>query len=215
MTPFDPLALKYDLWYEGPFGRSAFELEVGCLRELGERFNNSLEVGVGTGRFAGALGVEFGVDPSVEMLRFAKERGIRCVQGVGESLPFKEGVFDRVLVVVSICFVKDPARVMEECRRVLKKEGYLLLGLILRESKWADFYIQKAREGHPIYRHATFYSFEQVKSMLKGAGFRIDKVLSTLIEEPQDEKPVSNRCVVEGFDPISGFTCIRATLEPH
>ncbi len=213
MTPFDSLALKYDLWYEKPFGRSAFELEVKCLKELAGEFGSALEVGVGTGRFAEALGVEFGLDPSYEMLKLARDRGIKCVQGAGENLPFRNEVFDLVLIVVSICFVDNPAEVLEECRRVLKRGGTLLLGLIVRESRWADFYIKKAREGHPIYRHATFYSLRDIEVLLESKGFRIERMLSTLLEEPQDEEPVSKGDILEGFEPLAGFTCIKATLE--
>jgi len=32
MKVFDEYAEKYDEWYEKPFGRSAFRLELECLR---------------------------------------------------------------------------------------------------------------------------------------------------------------------------------------
>jgi len=211
MTPFDRLALKYDRWYEQPFGSSAYRLELECLKSLTGKFKLGLEVGVGTGRFAGALGIQVGIDPSLEMLRFAQKRGIRCVQGVGENLPFRKGSFDLVLMVVTICFVKDPFGVLKETKRVLKDRGRLVLGLIPAESLWADFYREKARNGHPIYRHVRFYPLSYVKEILKEAGFENLHIKSTLLEEPQDEREVRNREVVEGFDPRAGFTCILAT----
>ncbi len=208
MNPFESLAEKYDRWYEAPFGGSAYRLEVKCLESLMGNFNRGLEIGVGTGRFASALGVEFGVDPSYEMLTLAKARGVRCVQGVGESLPFKEKSFDLTLIVVSICFVKDPFRVLKECRRVLRDNGRLIMGFIPRESRWADFYLQKAQEGHPIYRHAKFYPFDRVKEWINRAGFNLERVKSTLLEKPQDKEPIRSSDITEGFDPLSGFTCI-------
>ncbi|NPA42022.1 MAG: class I SAM-dependent methyltransferase [Aquificae bacterium] len=211
MSPFDRLALRYDLWYEKPFGKSAFELESRCLQKLTGEFRRGLEVGVGTGRFAQKLGVEFGIDPSLEMLKIARSRGVKVVQGIGESLPFRENSFDLVLIVVSICFVKDPFGVIKEARRVLEKGGKLLLGLIPRDSRWSSFYLQKAREGHPIYREAKFYPLVEIRKMLKEAGFEEKRTLSTLVEDPQDEKPVSSKEVREGFDPLAGFTCILAT----
>ena len=210
MTPFDRLADKYDRWYETPFGRSAYELELSCLRSLTGSFERGLEIGVGTGRFASALGVEFGADPSYEMLTLAKGRGIKGVQGVGESLPFKDESFDLVLIVISICFVKDPFVVLGECKRVLKEGGRLVLGFIPKESKWADFYLRKAQEGHPIYKHAQFYPFEKVKEWIKRAGFSVERVRSTLLEEPQDKEPIRSSEVVEGFDALAGFTCVSA-----
>ncbi|WP_457599942.1 class I SAM-dependent methyltransferase, partial [Hydrogenivirga sp.] len=136
--------------------------------------------------------------------------GILCVQGAGEDLPFREGSFDLALIVVSICFVKDPFGVLKECRRVLTEEGKLLLGLIPRESRWAEFYMCKGEAGHPIYRHAKFHPLKEIEDMLLQAGFRIDSLKSTLLEDPQDERPIKNRETLEGFNELAGFTCIRA-----
>ncbi len=210
MKVFDLLSERYDLWYETPFGRSAYELECECLKRILLPFKRGLEIGVGTGRFATRLGVRFGLDPSKNMAIKAKERGVVVVLGRAETLPFRDGVFDLILIVVTLCFLENPIRALREARRVLKPEGKLVLGLITRESRWAKFYTKKAEEGHPIYREARFYSLPEVRDMLEEARFKIEKVLSTLIEEPQDRRPVKNREIKEGTDPLAGFTCIRA-----
>ncbi|RLJ70804.1 methyltransferase family protein [Hydrogenivirga caldilitoris] len=214
MSLFEGVSLRYDQWYEKPFGRSAFELELSCLKRLVGNFRRGLEVGVGTGRFASALGVEFGLDPSFDMLKLARKRGIKCVQGVGEELPFRDRSFDLVLIVVSICFVEEPLRVLKESKRVLNEGGKLILGLIPKESLWAEFYTKKGIEGHPIYRHAKFYSLKDIEVMLSESGFAIGSVTSTLLEEPQDERPISNKAIVKGFARNAGFSCISATLTP-
>lgn len=210
MHLFDRFAQRYDRWYERPFGASAYHAELTCLIAMLGRFNLGLEVGVGTGRFAGELGVQVGVDPAFEMLKLAQKRGVLCVQGAGEHLPFRAGSFELVLIVVSLCFVKDPLQVLREARRVLKEDGRLLLGLILAESQWAAFYRKKAENGHPIYSHARFYSLPDVERMLKAAGFKPVLIRTTLLDEPQDERPVAGREIVDGFDPTGGFTCILA-----
>lgn len=210
MHPFDVWAFRYDEWYDRPFGRSAYIAEVACLQRLKPMFRRGLEVGVGTGRFASVLGVAFGLDPSQVELRIAQARGVQPVQGVGEALPFLAESFDLVLIVVTLCFVEDPIRVLSESVRVLTPGGHVLLGLILRDSPWAEFYQTKARQGHPIYRLAWFYSFEQVVSWLEAAGLQVDGVASTLFEPPQDIEPIRNLEVRDGFWPVAGFTCIRA-----
>ncbi len=207
---FDALANRYDEWYERPFGRSAFEAEVACLRRILPPFRQALEVGVGTGRFASALGVGLGLDPSRQELLIARTRGIEPVQGVGEALPFRAESFDLVLLVVTLCFVDEPIRVLGESARVLRPGGSLVLGLILKESPWAQFYLQKAVQGHPIYRLARFYSYDEVGAFLKAAGLRPSQVASTLLEEPQDTAPVRSSEVRDGFWAAAGFTCIRA-----
>jgi ubiquinone/menaquinone biosynthesis C-methylase UbiE len=77
MKIFDQYAKNYDQWYERPFGSSVFGLEVACLKRVIRPFSLSLEVGVGSGRFAQALGIQYGLDPSMELLKFARQRDIR------------------------------------------------------------------------------------------------------------------------------------------
>ncbi|MFO7650004.1 MAG: hypothetical protein R6X13_01500, partial [bacterium] len=62
-SPFDAIAAQYDAWYDGK-GKAAFATELAALRPLLARLPRPwLEVGVGTGRFAQALGIPLGIDP--------------------------------------------------------------------------------------------------------------------------------------------------------
>ncbi|HIQ49164.1 MAG TPA: class I SAM-dependent methyltransferase [Aquifex aeolicus] len=208
MNPFDRYFNKYDSWYEKPFGKSAYDLEVKCLKSLMEDFSTSLEIGVGTGRFAHVLGIQYGIDTSINMLKIAKERGVKVALAKGENLPFKDEIFDSVFIIVTICFVDNPQRVINEAYRVLRDNGNLYLGLILKESKWAKFYQEKASQGHPLYRHATFYSFFDIKKFVKGK-FSFEVIKSTLLDKPQDTQPIKNREIKLGFYENAGFTCLK------
>ncbi len=66
-----------------------------------------------------------GIDPSKNMLREAKKRGIQVIQGIGENLSFKDNTFDFVLIVVTLCFVEEPQYVLKETCRVLKSNHLL------------------------------------------------------------------------------------------
>ncbi|MCG2824383.1 MAG: hypothetical protein L6364_11985, partial [Desulfobulbaceae bacterium] len=56
---FDERAEEYDAWFEGSL---LFAIERAALQELTTPLASpKLEVGVGPGRFAEALGVEFGI----------------------------------------------------------------------------------------------------------------------------------------------------------
>jgi len=44
-----------------------------------------------------------------------------------------------------VCFFEEPLRAFKEAHRVLKNDGYLVLGLVLSDSPWANFYKEKAR----------------------------------------------------------------------
>jgi len=207
-NPFDGRAERYDAWYEKPFGRSVYALELECLRSLFNPAGRALEVGVGTGRFAAPLGVKYGVDPSLDMLRLARRRGLLVVRGYGEALPFKAASFDAVLLIVTLCFVRKPELVLKEAYRVLKRGGRLYLALILKETRWADHYLKKARAGHPIYRHARFFSFDELKKLWQGY-FTLERVKSVEIREVQDEREVKEAELVDGFNESSAFTCLR------
>ena len=72
-----------------------------------------------------------------------------------------------------------------------------MLGLVLSDSPWADFYKEKVKIGHPIYSHARFYSFGELSSILFQAFFRIEKVCTTLFEEFQE--PLKDQDIRDGF----------------
>jgi SAM-dependent methyltransferase len=78
---FDRYAERYDRWFDDVPGRSVFPSELAAIElVLNEAQAPTLEVGVGTGRFAAALGVTLGLDPSREVLRIAQRRGVEVVQ---------------------------------------------------------------------------------------------------------------------------------------
>jgi ubiquinone/menaquinone biosynthesis C-methylase UbiE len=132
---FDVFAQRYDVWYDKPFGKSAFNLEKACMESLCKNLKQPfLEIGLGTGRFAQALKIEYGIDVSTRVLKFAKEREIVATKGQGESLPFVDSFFGAVFIVVTLCFVDKPFKVLKEASRVLKEDGAVILGLILKES---------------------------------------------------------------------------------
>jgi len=124
-----------------------------------------LEVGVGTGRFAIPLGVDIGIDPSFEMLQIAQTRGIEVVKGVGEDIPFKCDTFDYVLFVTTVCFLDNPVSAFKEAKRVLKKGGKLVIGMIPKESVLGKYHMRN-REKSRFFRNAVFYNTEEIVSLL-------------------------------------------------
>jgi len=206
-NPFDANAEHYDVWFDTPRGRLILESEALCLQPLvTDAFRPWLEVGVGTGRFAQALGVECGIDPSPTMLETAAKRGIDTRQGVGEELPYGDGTFGGVMIVVSLCFVSDPQRVLLEAARVLRRDGRLVLGIIPADSSWGKMYAAKASQGHPIYSHARFFSVAEAVEMAESAGFVNRDTYSTLIAGPDFE--ITMPLVWPGTLPAAGFVAL-------
>jgi len=204
--PFNKLASDYDAWFERE-GKLIFNIEVRAFQEILPLLPKPwLEIGVGSGRFARALGIETGIDPSLELLNIAKSRGITTIQGKGEEELFKEESFGTVFLIVTLCFADSPEAVLREAQRILTPDGKVVLGLVLKESPWGEFYGQKKQEGHRFYRYATLFSYDEVVRLLVKAGFVTERTISTLFQKPDKvhrmEEPRG------GYSPNAGFTIV-------
>jgi ubiquinone/menaquinone biosynthesis C-methylase UbiE len=206
---FDDYAAAYDRWYGSEQGRALFASEVCAIRLLMQEFERPfLEIGIGTGRFAEALGIDAGIDPSVQALAYARARGISVQRATGEALPFAEASFGAVFILFTLCFVRDPDLVLAEARRVLKPGGCLIVGIVNRESAWGALYLRKAAGGHPLYSRARFFDAVELISLLETAGVKIESTASALLLPP-----ASNRYGEDaqtGLSEHAGFLCIRA-----
>jgi len=208
ISPFDNLALEYDAWFEGE-GKPIFAIEVSAFHEVLPSLPKPwLEVGVGSGRFAEALGIETGLDPSSKLLHMARERGINAFLGWGEQELFDEESFGTVFLIVTLCFLDSPLDVLKEAKRILIPDGKLVLGLVLKESPWGQFYEKKKEKGHRFYRYATFYSCDEVVRLIVQAGFATERIISTLFQKPREVHRTEDPR--EGYSPDAGFTIIVA-----
>ena len=166
--PFDDQAVEYDAWFE--MHRDLYLAELEAVRSLIPASGNGIEIGVGTGRFAGPLGIPLGVEPSPRMAALARQRGIEVIAGVAENLPFADNNFDFVVMVTVVCFLDDVAQAFREAFRILKPKGTLVIGFIDRESELGRHYSQKKGQSQ-FYRDATFYSVNELEALLTKAGF--------------------------------------------
>jgi SAM-dependent methyltransferase len=186
VEPFVHHHERYDDWFDRH--RTAYLSELLAVRALTPWSGRGLEIGVGTGRFAGPLGVEFGIDPAAEMLGYARMRGVRVARAIAEALPFARAAFDYALIVTTICFVDDAAAMLAEARRILRPGGKLVIGFIDRESGLGQRYLAHQAE-NVFYRGANFYSADEVARLLRDAGFGGPvwaQTLSTPLEEAHE-----------------------------
>lgn len=209
---FDILTDKYDAWYDSENGKPLYQSELKCLRPMVENSGRPiLEIGVGTGRFAMHFPDVTGIDPSLNALKMAGKRGVKTVHGYGEDLPFEDGSFGCILIIVTLCFVEKPINVLRETKRVLKRDGSIIIGLVPRNSPWGAFYEGEKRSGHPFYSSARFYTVKDVDDMLQTTGLKISRIRSTLLQKPDDSRRIEEP--VEGCIKGAGFLCIEAKID--
>ena len=207
-SPFDELAPEYDAWFDGE-GSLIFFNEVQAFNKLLPSLPKPwLEIGVSSGRFAQALGIGTGIDPSRRLVEMAIKRGINAFDSRGEQRFFDKESFGTAFLIVTLCFLESPLAVLKEANHILTPDGKIMLGLVLKESPWGQFYQQKKAEGHRFYRYANFYSCDEVVKLLVQSGFVTEKIISTLFQKPENVQHVEES--KEGYFPDAGFTIIVA-----
>jgi SAM-dependent methyltransferase len=147
-----------------------------------------LEVGFGGGelleRILSTGPCEFvaGVDLSADIVYVAGSRLRRYIRagkaevhcGDIEALPFGDAEFTKLCSVNTLYFWRNPTIALMECRRVLTKDGRILLCFNSKEdlSRWP---------GHKY--GFRLYDLAEVEDLLKVAGFTVAEVASAVDSE--------------------------------
>lgn len=192
IQPFEEYADQYEDWFEKNYW--VYQSELQAVRGLLPKQGNGIEIGVGSGRFAGSLGIHLGVEPSSRMRSLAKARGIEVVDGTGENLPFKDSQFDFALMVTTICFLDDIKKAFKESHRILKPNGHFIVGFIDKNSPVGKTY-EKHKNENEFYKIATFYSVDEIVSYLKNAGFSnfiFNQTVFKDLDEIKDIEPIQS-----------------------
>jgi SAM-dependent methyltransferase len=202
---FESYCEEYEAWFDTYVW--AYRTELDAVRRLLPAEGRCVEIGVGTGRFAGPLGIRVGVEPSAAMRALARKRGVEVVDGVAESLPFRDGEFDCVLFVTVICFLDSLDEAFRESCRILRPGGTVIIGFVNRDSPLGKKYQERKAESR-FYRDATFHSVEGVAKRLREAGFRDFAFVQAIFGNPADMKATGP--IREGSDK-GAFVVVRAS----
>jgi len=203
---FEKYSKEYDEWFIR--NKTIYLAELKVIKSLIPRGKTGVEIGVGTGRFALPLGIKVGVEPSKKMVEIARDRGVQVYKAVAEELPFNSETFDFALMVTTICFVDDLLKSFNEIHRVLKPNGFIVVGFVDKESKLGREY-QLKKENSKFYGSATFYSTEEVISFLKKSYFDVDVIKQTVFSEKEKID------IVEESYGEGGFVVIKASKKKN
>ncbi len=148
---------------------------------------NILDVGSSNGSFvsiANKLGLQAeGVDPSPKAIEDGVKRGLKLHLGYLHEVGFADGTFDAITLYEVAEHLPDPIGLLQECARILKPNGLLLIGTgntdswtrHVRQNKW-DFFNLKLHGGH-----ISFFSPATFKVLAAKTGFDVVKVSTSSV----------------------------------
>jgi SAM-dependent methyltransferase len=117
-------------------------IEEAMLEEGTRAGGRTLDVACGVGKLATEVtargGEGWGLEPSKEMLGLGRwvypDGRAALVRGVAETLPFRDGSFDRIICQGSLDHFVAPQDFMQEAARVMRPDGRLIIALANYES---------------------------------------------------------------------------------
>lgn len=173
---------EYETWFKKHF--YVFKSEVAAIKQLlpPEKNAKGIEIGVGTGRFATALGISEGIEPAEEMRLVAEKRGVTVLHATAENLPYKSSYFDYVLMNFCFSHFKNLHKAFKEVYRILKDNGCIIVGFVKENSIIAKDYKIHASKSF-FYNEAKFYEPCEVFKALTSAGFTISNITQTLFHK--------------------------------
>lgn len=164
------IAKNYDEYYITDFGKKVDSIEQKIISSLINDIPRTemLELGCGTGHWSEFFAKQgfsvLGVDISEAMLKIARSKNINAEFKIvdSENLPFKDESYQVISSITMLEFVEDQDKVIQEVYRVLKKDGWFILGCLN-----ANSILAKNKEADETFKNANFLTIEDIKTKLE------------------------------------------------
>lgn len=166
-----------------------------------------LDVGCSSGAFlADAVELGFraeGVEPAAAPVATAQAAGLNVRQGLLQDIGYADGQFDAVTLLEVIEHLQDPHALLQECRRILRPGGILLVGtgnaaswtFAAEGARWE--YLSIAGHGG----HVSFYNPASLGTLAQRSGFSVAAVRTRGVrfcEKSDCSKPVYRLAKIAG-----------------
>ncbi len=195
----------------------------------GFKFNSVLDAGCGDGGLIKEMQAEWtikasGLDISEKGVELAKKKGVDArVADLSKKIPFSDDEFDLIVANEIIEHLSSPDFFLRECRRMLSKDGLLMVGtpnlsfwlnrilfafglypMFLEASVEKKIGMGKlsgiSSENQPV-GHVHVFNLNAVKEILEMNGFSIEKVvgLSIPFEVPRFKLATKLYGIIDSF----------------
>lgn len=167
-----------------PGGRT--ELDYGAMF-LGapDGHKRLLDIGFGDGRFLlrmQELGWQCqGVDFDAQAVSSASSRGLTVRQGDLRSQRYPSDDFDAITMSHSIEHIHEPLELLQECYRILKPGGRLVV-VTPNSRSWGHRHFGEAWLGLDPPRHLILFNPQNLRASIEGTGFAIMSVFTSARE---------------------------------
>jgi ubiquinone/menaquinone biosynthesis C-methylase UbiE len=155
-----------------------------------------LEVGIGSGLnlpfYSRTVSKIYGVDPSLELQQRARARMTAATppveflaQSAEAPLPFSDQSMDTVVCTWSLCSILDPARALQQMKRVLKPEGIFIF---IEHGRSPDpGVVSWQNRLNPLWSRVTggCNLNRQSDAIIRAAGFQIESLKTHYLPGPR------------------------------
>ncbi|MEI6296931.1 MAG: class I SAM-dependent methyltransferase [bacterium] len=149
------------------------------------KYKKILDFGCGGGHlgkvFMGDGNYVCGVDISRKSVDVAKKviNEAVCIDAQQEKLPYKDEFFDIIIMGEIIEHLLEPERVMLEIKRVLNKDGFVIITtpnflVFSNRIKMLLGKFEYTETGFLDRGHVHFFQFDSFRKMIDGSGLKVD-----------------------------------------
>jgi 2-polyprenyl-3-methyl-5-hydroxy-6-metoxy-1,4-benzoquinol methylase len=161
-----------------------------------------LDVGCSSGAFLGnaiELGYRAeGVEPAPKAAATAQAAGLKVRQGLLHEVGYADGEFDAVTLFEVIEHLKEPQALLQECRRIMRPGGILLVGTG-NAAGWTACSMRADWEYFSIAKHGghiSFYSPDSLEKLAGQSGFALETVQTRCVRFCDKSNSVEPICTM-------------------